>query len=184
MAVVTQPGIVAAVHRDGKHRFSKQRSSAIRILAGLGVEGDAHAGKTVQHLSRVRADPSQPNLRQVHLMHGELFDELEAKGFVVNPGDLGENVTTRGVDLLGLGRDTLLRIGASAVLSVTGLRNPCGQIEAFSPGLLKELAIKTSSGIIRKAGIMAVALNGGEVRAGDTIRIEKPEGPFIPLKRV
>lgn len=175
---------ICAVHRDQNHRFSKQPAETIRIVAGHGVEGDAHAGGTVQHLSRVRIDPNQPNLRQVQLMHRELFEELAAKGFAVQPGNLGENITTSGIDLLGLGRDTLLQIGSEAVLKVTGLRNPCAQIEAFAPGLLHELAVKTDRGIVRKAGIMCVAVAGGEVRPGDTIQIEQPDGPHVPLERV
>ncbi|MDJ0641731.1 MAG: MOSC domain-containing protein [Erythrobacter sp.] len=178
------PRFVLSVHRDHEHRFSKRPARRLRIIQGIGVEGDAHAGEKVQHLSRVRADPNQPNLRQVHLMHAELFDELAASGFVVKPGNLGENITTSGIDLLGLGRDTLLRIGPDVVLKVTGLRNPCRQIEAFAPGLLKEVAIKTEHGIVRKAGIMTIAVAGGHVAPGDAIAIEPPKGPHIPLERV
>ena len=181
---MTDWSAVSAVHRDEQHNFSKQPADQIRIIAGLGVEGDAHAGETVQHLSRVRADPRQPNLRQVHLMHAELFDEVAARGFTVRPGDLGENITTSGIDLLALGRDTLLRIGDDAVLRVTGLRNSCAQIEAFAPGLLKEVAVKTPKGIVRKAGIMCVALTSGVVRPGDPVVVEPPQGPHIPLERV
>jgi MOSC domain-containing protein YiiM len=184
LAVVTDSGAVVSVHRDTQHRFSKQPSDDIRIIAGIGVEGDAHAGDRVQHLSRVRADPSQPNLRQVHLMHAELFEEVAKKGFTVRPGDLGENITTSGIDLLSLGRDTILHVGEGAVLRVTGLRNPCAQIDAFAPGLLKEVALKTPQGVVRKAGIMCVALASGEIRPGDTIRVEPPKGPHIPLERV
>lgn len=117
-------------------------------------------------------------------MHRELFEELAAKGFAVHPGNLGENITTSGIDLLGLGRDTLLQIGSEVVLKVTGLRNPCAQIEAFAPGLLHELAVKTDRGVVRKAGIMCVAVAGGEVRPGDAIQIEQPDGPHVPLERV
>jgi len=184
MAVVSAVGIVEAVHRDAGHNFSKHAVGHINILAGFGVEGDAHAGSQVQHLSRVRADPTQPNLRQVHLMQAELFDELAESGFTVRPGDLGENITTRGIDLLALGRGTILRIGEEAVLRVTGLRNPCAQIVAFAPGLLKHLAVKTPEGIIRKAGIMCVAIKTGGVAPGDAIAVEPPEGPHIPLERV
>lgn len=175
---------VEAVCRDGKHRFSKTPTTQIDIIAGHGVRGDAHAGEKVQHLSRVRANPDQPNLRQVHLIHTELFDELREKGFDIRSGDLGENITTKGVDLLGLGRDTLIRIGEQVVLRVTGLRNPCGQIDDFAPGLLKHLAVKTDNGIVRKAGIMTVAQTGGTVGPGDIIRVEAPSGPHIPLERV
>lgn len=182
--MVTLGGRVEAVHRDPGHNFSKRSHKEIRIVAGLGVDGDAHAGKLVQHLSRVRADPTQPNLRQVHLMHAELFEELAAQGFTVCSGDLGENITTSGVDLLALGRDTILRIGDDAVLRVTGLRNPCAQIEALAPGLLKHVAVRTPNGIVRKAGIMCVALAGGTVKPGDPIVVEPPSAPHLPLKRV
>lgn len=177
-------GSVVAVCSDTSHRFSKKPTDRIEIIAGIGVRGDAHAGEQVQHLSRVRADPTQPNLRQVHLIHTELFDELAGAGFDIAPGDLGENVTTSGVDLLSLGRDTLLHIGEDVVLKVTGLRNPCGQIEAFRPGLLQKVALKTPDGIVRKTGIMSTALRGGEIAPGDPVAVEAPTGPHIPLERV
>ena len=182
--MVSPKGAVTKVHLSADHTFSKQAASSIRIIAGHGVEGDAHAGDRVQHLSRVRVDPSQPNLRQVHLMHSELFAELAQKGFTVCPGDLGENITTSGMDLLALGRDTILHVGEEAVLRVTGLRNPCAQIDAFAPGLLKEVALKTPQGIVRKAGIMCVALSSGKVLPEDTIHVQPPKGPHIPLERV
>ena len=182
--MVSEVSYVISVARDSQHNFSKSPCKRIEIIAGLGVSGDAHLGKKVQHLSRVRADPEQPNLRQVHLIHSELFDELAVKGFNLNPGDLGENITTRGIDLLTLGRGTLLKIGQNSVLEVTGLRNPCAQIEAFMPGLLKEVAVKTSEGLVRKTGIMTIARKGGIVSAGDAIQIVPPEGPHIPLERV
>ncbi len=177
-------GAVVSVQRDGAHRFSKQPCAAITIVAGIGVEGDAHAGAVVKHRSRVVINPAQPNLRQVHLIHVELFAELASRGFALAPGDLGENITTSGVDLLGLGRGTRLQIGPAAVLEVTGLRNPCGQIEAFMPGLLAELAIKRPNGIIRKAGIMTIAVASGTVSAGDPIEVILPAGPHVPLERV
>lgn len=175
---------VVAVCRSNEHRFSKQPCDEIRIVAGLGVEDDAHAGEFVQHLSRVRVDPDKPNLRQVHLIHCELFEELADKRFDVHPGDLGENIATEGVDLLGLSRDTLLRIGEEVVLRVTGLRNPCTQIDAFAPGLLKEVAPKTAQGIVRKAGVMTTVEHGGTVRPGDSIIVEPPAGPHVALERV
>lgn len=177
-------GSVVAVSRDSAHRFSKPQAREICVTAGLGVEGDAHAGANVQHLSRIRVAPKAPNLRQVHLIHSELFEELAKKGFTIRPGDLGENITSIGIDLLNLGRDTLLRIGPDVVLSVTGLRNPCGQIDDFKPGLLKHLAFNTRKRVVRKAGIMSLALKGGTIRAGDRIEIEPPDGPHIPLDRV
>jgi MOSC domain-containing protein YiiM len=176
---------VIAVARDGKHRFSKVTAPEVRMVAGLGVEGDAHAGETVRHRSRVAVDPGQPNLRQVHLIHGELFDELRPKGFDLEPGQLGENVTTQGIDLIGLARSTLLALGPQAVLEVTGLRNPCAQIEAFRPGLLAAVCGRGLDGkLVRKAGIMAIVRAGGVVRRGDAITLTLPPPPHHPLERV
>ena len=176
---------VSAVARDGEHRFSKRTVAEISVLAGLGVEGDAHRGVTVKHRSRVAADPTQPNLRQVHLIHSELFVELRAKGFEVEPANLGENVTTAGLDLLSLPRNTQLAIGATVVLEVTGLRNHCAQIERFQPGLLAAVLDRGPTGeVIRKAGIMTVVLTGGIIRAGDQIGVNLPLPPYLPLERV
>ncbi len=178
-------GRVVAVAKDAEHRFSKDRFAQIRVLTGLGVEGDAHQGVTVKHRSRVAADPTQPNLRQVHLIHAELFEELRSKGFDVGPSDLGENVTTLGIDLLGLPRGALLRVGAATVLQVTGLRNPCAQIERFRPGLLAAVLDRGSKGeLIRKAGIMTIVRAGGIVRVGDRVDVEMPPPPHLPLDRV
>jgi MOSC domain-containing protein YiiM len=166
-------GRVIGVACDGEHRFGKPPREAIRLVAGLGVHGDAHAGATVQHLSRVAKAPQTPNLRQVHLIHGELLDELAAKGFAVAPGELGENVTTRDIDLLGLSRGTRLRLGSEAVIEVTGLRNPCWQIDAnIAPGAMAATLDRAPDGsLVRKAGVMAVVLAGGEVRPGDAIEL-------------
>jgi MOSC domain-containing protein YiiM len=178
-------GTVAAVSRSGEYTFTKPNQDAITLVAGLGVAGDVHRGATVKHRSRVRRDPTQPNLRQVHLMHAELHDELNAKGFEVGAGQLGENVTTRGVDLLGLPTGTRLHLGPHAVVEVTGLRNPCPQIEAFREGLLKEVVGRDGNGdVVRRAGIMSVVLVGGEVRPGDEVRVELPGGPHTPLRPV
>ncbi|MFJ8648827.1 MOSC domain-containing protein [Streptomyces sp. NPDC093546] len=179
-------GTVTTVSSHGEHAFSKANRPAITLLAGLGVEGDAHAGVTVQHRSRVARDPTQPNLRQVHLIHEELFDEVAAAGFTVAPGELGENITTRGIDLLGLPTGTLLRIGREAVVEVTGLRNPCGQIDGFRAGLLKQVVGRDeeTGEIVRKAGIMGIVRTGGVVRPGDPIEAELPDGPHHPLERV
>jgi MOSC domain-containing protein YiiM len=167
------------------HHFSKTPSLSIRLLTGLGVAGDAHMGETVKHRSRVRKDPTAPNLRQVHLMHAELFDELRAKGFNVKPGDLGENVTTSGIDLLALPAGTRLHLGATAVVEVTGLRNPCVQIDTFQKGLMAATLDKDDAGnLIRKAGIMSIVLSDGDVRPGDAVRIELPAGPQRPLQPV
>ena len=166
---------VTAVSQSPHHRFSKQVHSSIRLLVDYGVEGDAHGGATVQHRSRVRRDPTQPNLRQVHLISAELHDELRERGFDVRPGQLGENITTRDLDLLALPRATRLLIGLSVVLEVTGLRNPCTQLDRFRPGLMAAVLERdTDNRLVRKAGIMAVVIAGGEVRRGDVIVVERP----------
>ena len=178
-------GEVTAVSVSAGHTFSKQNREAIRLLAGLGVEGDAHAGDTVKHRSRVARDPAQPNLRQVHLIHAELHEELAARGFSVEPGQMGENVTTRGLDLLGLPTGTRLHLGTEAVVEVTGLRNPCAQLDKLRPGLLAATLGRDEQGnLVRKAGIMGVVLTGGEVRPGDEIRVELPPEPRQPLEPV
>jgi MOSC domain-containing protein YiiM len=176
---------VVSVSRDSDHRFSKPVAPEIRLLAGLGVEGDAHAGVTVQHRSRVAADPTQPNLRHVHLIASELLDELAGLGFAIAPGQLGENVTTRGLDLLALPRGAVLRLGEDARVEVTGLRNPCRQIDAFRPGLLKQVVGRAEDGsLVRRAGVMGVVLSGGTVRPGDPIAVELPPVPHQRLDRV
>jgi len=176
---------VLAVHRSPTHSFSKQRALSIRLIAGLGVEGDAHAGGTVKHRSRVARDPTQPNLRQVHLIHAELHDELNAAGFKVGPGDMGENITTRGLDLLALPTGTRLMIGASAVVEVTGLRNPCVQLDRFQSGLMQAtLDCDEAGDLIRKAGVMGVVLVGGDVLPDDAIEVQMPEGKRSALKPV
>ncbi|MFC5497509.1 MOSC domain-containing protein [Caenimonas terrae] len=179
------PASVVAVHRSGSHSFSKFAEDAVTLVPGIGVQGDAHSGTTVQHRSRVARDPSQPNLRQVHLLHAELFDELMEAGFPVWPGELGENLTTRGVDLLALATGTRLHLGESAVVEVTGLRNPCSQIDKFQRGLTAAVLDRDAAGnLVRKAGVMAVVLAGGQVRPGDVIRIEAPAGPLRALEPV
>ncbi|MFF5970272.1 MOSC domain-containing protein [Streptomyces sp. NPDC012769] len=181
----TGTGTVTTVSSNGVYSFTKPNRESITLLAGLGVEGDVHAGVTVKHRSRVAKDPTVPNLRQVHLIHSELFDDVAGAGFEVAPGDLGENITTRGIDLLALPTGTRLHLGAEAVVEVTGLRNPCAQIDNFRHGLLKQVLGRDESGrIVRKAGIMSVVLTGGEVRPGDTIRVELPAEPHHPLEMV
>jgi MOSC domain-containing protein YiiM len=165
--------------------MSKPATYSIRLLAGLGVEGDAHAGTTVKHRSRVAKDPLAPNLRQVHLIHAELFDDVATRGFTVKPGELGENMTTTGIDLLSLPRGTILQLGATATVEVTGLRNPCKQIDGLQEGLMEAVLERSPErGLIRKAGIMGIVISGGEVRAGDTITITLPPQPHEPLKPV
>jgi MOSC domain-containing protein YiiM len=173
---------VIAVSSTSEYSFTKPNRAAIRLLAGLGVEGDVHAGVTVRHRSRVARDPTQPNLRQVHLMQRELFELVGRAGFTVQPGDLGENITTSGIDLLGLPASTLLHIGAEAVVQVTGLRNPCRQIDDFQDGLLKQVLGRDDTGnVVRKAGIMGVVVRGGEIRPGDPISVILPPPPHRPL---
>lgn len=175
-------GRVEAVHSSPGHTMSKPARASIRLLAGLGVEGDAHMGETVKHRSRVARDPTQPNLRQVHLIHGELHDELRAAGYDVGPGVMGENVTTRGVNLLGLATGTRLRLGDEAVVEVTGLRNPCHQLDGIQDGLMGAVLDRDSAGIlVRKAGVMGVVVRGGQVATGDPIALEPPPGRHTPL---
>jgi MOSC domain-containing protein YiiM len=178
----TESGVVAAVSRSPTHTMSKPNAEGIRLVAGLGVEGDAHQGATVKHRSRVAKNPETPNLRQVHLIHAELFEELRGRGFKVSPGLMGENVTTSGIDLLGLPTGTRLRLGDEAVVEVTGLRNPCRQLDGVQPGLMAATLDRDGDGnLIRKAGIMAIVLSGGVVREGDPIRAELPSPPYHAL---
>ena len=176
---------VLAVARSDGHSLAKGLQDSIVLLAGLGVEGDAHCGATVKHRSRVRRDPTQPNLRQVHLIHAELHDELRDAGFHVEPGRMGENVTTRGVDLLGLPAGTRLRLADEAVVELTGLRNPCTQLDGIQPGLMAATLGRGQSGeLVRRAGVMGVVLAGGEVRPGQPIDVELPRGRHRPLEPV
>ncbi len=178
-------GQVIAVSSNATHSFSKAIRDGISLLAGLGVEGNAHCGVTVKHRSRVAQNPDQPNLRQIHLIHRELFDELAAKGYPVTPGQLGENIATEGIDLLALPVDTELHIGATVRLRLTGLRNPCGQLDKFQPGLMAAVLDRTPDGkLIRKAGVMSMVLAGGVVRAGDAIKVMLPAAPYRALDRV
>jgi MOSC domain-containing protein YiiM len=175
-------GSVVAVSLRSGHHFSKAPSLGIRLLTGLGVAGDAHMGATVKHRSRVRKDPTAPNLRQVHLMHAELFDELRGQGFEVRPGDLGENVTTSGIDLLALPTGARLHLGEDAIVEVTGLRNPCVQIDNFQKGLMAATLDRDTDGnLVRKAGIMAIVTANGDVRPGDAVRVELPAPPHRPM---
>lgn len=177
--------IVLSVSSSPRHAFTKPRAIAITLLAGLGVAGDAHCGATVKHRSRVARNPAQPNLRQVHLMHAELFANLAAKGFTVTPGDLGENITTSGVDLLALPTDTELRLGAQAVVRLTGLRNPCAQIDRFRHGLMQAVLAREADGRLRRlAGVMGVVVTGGDVMAGDAVSVQLPPGPPRALEPV
>lgn len=176
---------IVAVSRSAGHTFRKETQQSIMLVVGEGVEGDAHQGVTVRHRSRVAKDPTQPNLRQVHVIHEELFEELATRGFEVRPGDLGENVTTRGVDLLALPVGARLRLGDAAVVEVTGLRNPCAQIDAFQSGLTKAVLDRDSHGnLVRKTGVMGVVVCGGAVCVGDPVRIALPAPPHRALAPV
>jgi MOSC domain-containing protein YiiM len=173
---------VTAVSRSPRHTLAKASQTSIRLVAGLGVEGDAHQGITVKHRSRVARNPGDPNLRQVHLIHAELHDELRQKGFDIGPGVMGENITTLGVDLLGLATGTRLHIGESSVVEVTGLRNPCAQLDKIQKGLMAATLDRDDAGhLVRKAGIMGIVLTAGEIRPGDPIRVEPPPPPHRPL---
>jgi MOSC domain-containing protein YiiM len=178
-------GVVTAVSRSATHTLVKPNEARIRLLAGLGVEGDAHLGETVKHRSRVKRDPSQPNLRQVHLIHAELHDELRERGFDISAGQMGENVTTRGVDLLGLPAGVRLHLDDTVIVEVTGLRNPCAQLEELQAGLMAAVLDRDAQGqLVRKAGVMGIVLSGGDVRPGDPVRVELPPEPRQPLAPV
>ncbi len=178
-------GVVTAVSRSSRYTFTKPVQDAIRLVAGSGVEGDVHAGPTVRHRSRMRREPGAPNLRQVHLLQSELHAELQSQGFAVGPGDIGENVTTRGVDLLGLPTGTRLLLGDEAVVEVTGLRNPCIQLDRFAPGLTGAVLARDEAGaLVRKAGVMAVVLADGQVRPEDAVQVILPSPPHVPLAPV
>ena len=178
-------GRVEAVSRSPKHSFTKAPQLSIRLLTGLGIEGDSHAGEKVKHRSRARFNPSLPNLRQVHLIQAELHDELRTRGFRITPGEMGENVTTRGIDLLALPDGTHLALGEEAVVKLTGLRNPCVQLDRHQEGLMAAVLDKMpDGGLIRKAGVMAVVIQGGEVRPGDAVRVQLPPEPHRPLTPV
>jgi MOSC domain-containing protein YiiM len=175
-------GVVTAVSRSSRHTLVKTNEASVRLMAGLGIEGDAHQGTTVKHRSRVARNPAAPNLRQVHLIHAELHDELRQRGFEVKAGQMGENVTTSGVDLLGLATGTRLYIGDTAIVEVTGLRNPCAQLDKIQPGLMAATLDRDAEGrLVRKAGIMGIVLATGEVRPGDPVRVEPPPPPRRPL---
>ncbi len=175
-------GHVAAVSRDRRHRFSKTPELLVRLIEGIGIEGDAHAGRTVQHRYDARKDPGRPNLRQVHLIEAEELDRLNRVGFEVDPGSLGENITTRGLDLPALPRGALLRLGDTAVVEVTGLRDPCVLLDRFRPGLKAAMLGRDPLGRpLRRSGIMGIVLSGGDVRPGDPIRVDPPPGPHCAL---
>lgn len=178
-------GVVISVNKSANHSFSKYPCAEIFLVEGSGVKDDAHAGATVKHRSRVARDPSQLNLRQVHLLHAELFNDLQLKGFEVSQGQIGENITTSGIDLLNLPRDTVLKIGAEAKIKITGLRNPCKQLNAFQDGLMKAVLDQDAEGnLIRLAGIMGIVISSGPIKIGDIISVELPDQPYVSLDMV
>jgi MOSC domain-containing protein YiiM len=180
-----EPGVVVAVSAGPGHNFSKPNKESIRLIAGMGVAGDAHFGATVQHLVRVRDNPSRPNLRQVHLIHSELFEELRGLGFDIVPGEVGENVTTRGIDLLHLPASTRLHLGGAAVVELTGLRTPCRQIDRHQAGLLAAMRGQDERGnLVIKSGVMGTVIAGGTVKPSDIIRVELPPEPHQPLSKI
>jgi MOSC domain-containing protein YiiM len=185
MAGLSSSPVVLSVSVSGEHTMSKPSADSIELVEGLGVVGDAHFGATVKHRSRVRQDPTQPNLRQVHLVHAELLDELAARDLPVRPGEMGENITTRGVDLLNLPKNTLLRLGDQALILVTGLRNPCAQLNGVQPELLSAVLERAPDGaVVRKAGVMAIVVSSGSVRPGDPITVQLPPEPRRRLEPV
>jgi MOSC domain-containing protein YiiM len=184
-APAVEAGSVVAVSCNPSHGFSKINQASIRLVTGLGVAGDAHFGQTVQHLVRVRDNPGMPNLRQVHLIPFELFEELRAAGFTVTPGEVGENVTTKGINLLKLPKGTRLHLGDTAVVELTGLRTPCRQLDRFQPGLLAEMTGRDEQGnLLIKSGVMGIVLISGTVRPDDTIRVALPQEPGQPLGKI
>ena len=177
--------VVIAVSSSETHSFSKPNQDVINLIEGIGVEGDAHSGKTVKHRFLVKKDALRPNIRQVHLIHNELLDELNANGFSVNPGQLGENITSRGIDLLALPTGTILNIGYEVVIELTAFRNPCKQIDEFQEGMLKAVLYKDDEGnLVRKTGVIGIVRSGGEVRPGDTILFNLPPKPHQQLEYV
>lgn len=176
---------VISVSRSSGHSFRKACEESINLIEGFGVEGDVHAGKKIKHTFLAKEDPDRKNIRQIHLIAAELFTELKGKGFNVDPGQLGENITTEGIDLLSLPTGTLLHIGNGAVIELTALRQPCIQIDEFQQGLLKEVVYKDSGGnIIRKVGVMGVILVSGAVSPNDEIIVETPDKPHHKLDYV
>jgi MOSC domain-containing protein YiiM len=184
MACLTQTPFVLGVFLSGTHSFTKHPQDVVVLREGLGIEGDAHYGALVKHRFDAARDPTRPNLRQVHLIQAELIDDLTRKGFVVRPGDLGENIATRGIDLMALPVGTRLHIGRKAIVEITGLRSCCVQIDTFQPGMLREIIARVDGKLVRKGGVMGIVIEGGEVRPDDAIGVRLPDGPFVPLEVV
>jgi MOSC domain-containing protein YiiM len=179
--VAERTGIVVAVNRSARHTVSKVSVATIVLRAGFGVEEDAHAGATIEHRYAKRFHPERPNERQVHLIGGELFDELERDGFHVEPGQLGENITTRGIALTDLPLGTRLRIANGAVVEVRGLRVPCVLIDRLIPGVKKASAMPYGGKLALRHGIMGIVIASGSVQQGDVLAVEPPAGPARAL---
>ncbi len=176
---------IIALSKSPFHTFTKTPEHSVRLLEGLGVDGDTHSGKTDQHRSHAARNPNAPNLRQVHLIHSELHDELREKGFKVGPGQMGENITTRGVDLLSLPAGTRLHLGKHAIVELTGLRNPCKQLNTIQDKLMQATIEKKADGtILRKSGVMSIVIAGGDVFLNDAIRVELPAEPHRAMEPV
>ena len=178
-------GIVVAVSLNPKHTFSKLPQLSIHLLAGLGVEGDAHCGSTVRHRYLVRRNPAAPNRTQVHLLEAEFLEALatDAPNFpAFHPGDFGENILTRSIRLISLPLGTRLHLGPTAIVELTGLRSPCKQMNTLRPGLMKASFVPGTRR--HRAGVMAVVLEAGTLSAADTIHVELPPEPHIALRPV
>jgi MOSC domain len=174
-------GTVVAVAADRGHRFSKPTRDRIVLLEGHGVEGDAHAGPFVRHRYLARRRPRVPNLRQVHLIPSELFRSLSEAGFEVAAGDLGENITTTGLDLERMPLGTLIEFGLMAMIELTGLRTPCVLIDRFQAGLKRQVLSSDETGPPFKCGVLGVVRSGGPVAAGDAARARLPSSRFRTL---
>jgi MOSC domain-containing protein YiiM len=167
-------GTVVSVNSDDAHRFSKIARQSVRLVEGHGIEGDAHAGRFVQHRHQAKKAPRAPNRRQVHLVQSELFEEMRRLGFVIAPGDLGENITTVGIDLLALPLGAQLHLGESAVVELTGLRTPCALIDKFKTRLKRAMIVRTPHGVTFRAGVLGIVTSSGDLRPGDLVRAELP----------
>lgn len=177
--------MVESVHRSESHDFTKATVEEVVLVAGVGIEGDAHAGATVQHVSRKKKDADRPNLRQVHLVSAELHEELVADGFDLDHGGFGENLVTRGIALGDLPVGTTLALGDDAIIVLTGLRDPCAQIDRHREGLRAAVAFDPGEGPkLFRDGAMAMVVRGGVVRTGDPIGVALPPEPHHPMRKV
>jgi len=166
---------VLSVSMSSSHGFSKRPTDYIYLLSGCGVQGDVHCSGAA----------SSNNKRQVHLIASELLTELarkDSKGraYIISPGALGENITTKGIDLVGLNEGTRLHFGDGddhAIVRITGLRNPKKRLDEWPKGLLDRCAMKNKKGEItgRKIGVMGIVEEDGFVQPGHMVYVEKPK---------